>query len=233
MAAPATRFNPYYPTVGIQFTDGLDAIIAAPDITAEEELFERVVTYIAGLYYTSPTIAQLIELKAVVITAANNYMNGGVNAAAYDGRQRTFINMLCGAALTNYITADTIDSRILDVESNIPKSGLSFDGQSPLFLATLMGTSCYDYFHSLIVSPPTPNPWGTYLDDAEVSAIANLPFWTSACMEGALIGDKLSVRGMIEPTTDIVGIEIICSLAVALTVTAGKIMFKWIPKMKV
>ncbi len=225
--------NPYV-ILGDAVPGFLDTIIAVLPVSpppSVDDLVDAVQVLILALFYPSATAAQEIEIRAMIYAAVNAYINGGMDSAAYNTNQKNFIEKLSVVSLTD-TTADTLLVRIDDTENNIPIGGMNDDEQKPLFIATAIGVGVYKYFKTIIDSPPTPNPWGTYLDVAEVSALVNLTHWTSASMEGALIGFKLSPRGLIEPTTDVVGVEIVSALAAALVVVAGKIIFRLIPNVQ-
>jgi hypothetical protein len=223
--------NPY-PDLGTEFIAGMNAIIAAPPATIDA-LVTDVVTYVQGVYYTAAiTPAQKIELKSVAYSAINSYVNGGTSSALYNGKQRAFINLLTGPSLTSFLTVDTIGSRILDVEDNITEANLRVEEQTPLFFGTMIGNTAYTYWLAQIALGGGSS-WNTpYFVPAKVSAMGNVPFWTSAAIEGTLIGAKSTMRGMIDDTTQIVGNEIISALIGGLTIAAGKVIFLWIPRVK-
>ncbi len=51
-------------------------------------------------------------------------------------------------------------------------------------------------------------------------------------MQGIMIGARTSPKGMIKPTTSIVTTDITSCVASALMVAAGKVIFKWIPRIQ-
>ena len=229
--------NPY-PALGTQFTAGMNAIIAGlPGSPTINDLVTQVTTYVESVYYsgTPPSFTQNLEIKSVAYSAINSYVNGtieGRNSSLYNSSQKSFINMLIGPSLTNYLTVDTIGSRILDIEDNISKSNFKIEDQTPLLFATMIGETVYTYWIAQIALG-VASTWNTsYFAPAKVSAIGNVPFWTAAAIEGTLIGAKSTSRGMIQPTTEIVGMEMLSALIGALTIAAGKVVFLWIPRMQ-
>jgi hypothetical protein len=218
--------NPY-PDLGTEFIAGMNAIISVP-ITSIDILVTQVVNYVEATYYTAAiTPAQKIELKSVAYSAIDSYVNGSTNIALYNSKQRPFINMLTGPSLTSFLTIDTIGNRILDVEDNITEANLRVDEQTPLFFGTMIGNTTYNYWLAQI---PVAGPWTPYFTTAKVSAMGNVPFWTAAAIEGALIGAKSTFKSMIDDTTQVVGNEIISALIGGLTIAAGKVIFLWIPR---
>lgn len=211
---------------------GLDAIVATSP-TSTTDIEKQVYLFVKPLFYGATTsLALEMELKSVISNSINTYVNAG-NANMYSPAQLAFINLMTGPSFVNGLTVDTLSERITDIEDNISKSGLSVEEQQPLYMATAVGKQTYAYFLSIIVTPPTPNPWGPYLSTAIVSPLTNLPFWVAASMEATLIGARTTFKGMIAPTTDIVGVEIISALTAALTIICGKIMLKWVPRIQV
>jgi len=68
--------------------------------------------------------------------------------------------------------------------------------------------------------PPSPE---NYMD---------LPYYTEAAMLGALAGYGAKFNSMIEPTINNVTNNMVSALIGALTVTAGKLIFDWIPRIQ-
>lgn len=176
-----TTINPY-PVIGKDFTNGLNAIIAGlPPTPTTNDLANLIVTYIDATYYgTSLTGPQLIELKSIVLSAADSYTNGGISNM-YAGSRNPLALLLMGPSFANY-TLDSLKSRILDIEDNIPKSGLGIAQQAPYYFATVIGTFGYDYWTSEIASGTSL--WKTpYFDNALSSALSNASFWIAAGMQ--------------------------------------------------
>jgi|ERR1035437_406779 hypothetical protein len=225
--------NPY-PDLGGQFTAGMASIIGAiPPTPSVVQFVNAVAAYVELAYYPPLTItpAQLVEVKSVAYHAINNYVNPCGNLSNYNGMQLNFIKILTGPSLYSQLTVDSISNRILDVEDNITKCNFGVDEQAPLFYATMIGVTAYNYWLAQIALG-AGSPWLAYFNAAKVSPTGNVPYWTAASMEGALIGAKFSMRGMIDQTTQIVGLEIISALVAALTIAAGKVIFVWIPKVQ-
>jgi len=100
-----------------------------------------------------------------------------------------------------------------------------------LLLATSIGKKAYDYFVTAI-DTSLPAGWVPYFDDALSSAYANLPYWVAAAMRGALIGAATPSckGGMLTPSTEGASNQMMQALIGALTLTVGKVIFKWIPR---
>jgi hypothetical protein len=227
--------NPY-PDLGAQFQAGMNAIIAAlPPSPTVDDLVHQVVIYVETLFYTAAIEpAQKIEVKSVAYSAINSYIDSVIinpKTSLYKGSQNPFLYQMLGPSLINEITVDSIGNRIADIEDNITKSGLSVEEQTPLLMATMIGATANTYLLNEIALGGA-SLWINYFNAAQTSPTANLPFWVSIAMEGALIGAKSTKEGMIETTEQIVTTEIISALTAALTIAAGKVIFMWIPKVK-
>lgn len=99
----------------------------------------------------------------------------------------------------------------------------------PLLLGAVVAKTIYEYWRETIVKP---GKWTPFFQREIAINYANIPFWTVACIEGAFIGASASDRGLIAPTTDIVSTEIVSSLIGSLAIGAGKVIFKWTPKIQ-
>jgi hypothetical protein len=72
--------------------------------------------------------------------------------------------------------------------------------------------------------------WASYFSGNAGQNYMNTLQWSVAAMNGALAGYGATPQGLIEPTVNIVSVNFISSLIGALTATAGKIIFNWIPR---
>jgi hypothetical protein len=225
--------NPY-PDLGTQFVAGMNAIIAGlPPTPTIDDLANEVITFVETTYFIPATMtqAQKMEVKSVVYSTINSFVNSQVRTM-YGGAQKSFADMMIGPSLTSGLTVDSIENRILDIQDNLSENNLSVEMQTPLLLAIMIGQTCYTYWLAQIALGATGAWFTPYFSGAQVSAIANVPYWVAASMEGALIGARSTNRGMIETTTQIVSNEIIQSLIGALTIAAGKVIFLWIPRIQ-
>ncbi len=227
--------NPY-PDLATQYASGLDYImVAMPGVPSIVNLVKAVCDYTESVYYPAgATTQQKMEMTSVAYSAINSYIAGLIrkpSKSVYNGNQHKFVGMMVGRSIEKELPVDAIDDRILDIENNITKSGLTVLDQTPLLMATEIGSSNYKYWLNQIALGGA-SAWLAYINAAKVSAMGNIPIWTSTSMEGALIGANLTPKGMIETTEQIVTTEIISSLISALTVTAGRVIFDWVPKVE-
>jgi len=135
--------------------------------------------------------------------------------------------MLIGAGMTANVTPDSIVDRIADIEDNVGDSYLTVPEQIALFLATTCGTNANAYWLNQI---GTQGSWDSYFSANAGQNYLNTLQWTVAAMNGALAGYGATPAGLIEPTVDMVTNKMVSALAGALTVTAGKLLFNWIPR---
>jgi hypothetical protein len=223
-------FNPY-PLIGTQIADGMDAIAA--DLTTEstvDDLAQAIYDYIQPIYYPTASTQIEIEVKSVVYNIVNAYNNKAIQyTLPYDEQQMKFIIMMLGKTTINTTPINAIDIWLSDIEDNISKSGLALEQQTPLLLAIESGKTIYDYW---ITKVSTPGEWSKFFQEPTNVNYIYIPYWLSACMNGALIGADASQKGLIAPTTDIVSVNIVSALIGALSIGAGKVIFKWVPEIQ-
>ncbi len=211
-----------------------------PGSPAISDLVDAVYTYVISVYYPGGTTAQLeIELKSIARTAINSYVNNLVigGQAGYNAAQFRFIEMMVGSSLTSNLSVNTIGDRITDIENNLTDNQLTVSEQTPLLLAATIGFNAATYWNTKIIpvtqggSAPTPGPWAPYLPPNSQSYL-NLPFYVAAAMNGALAAYGATPSGMVEPSVNFVTNKMVSALIGALTVTAGKVIFNWIPRIQ-
>ncbi|HXB40336.1 MAG TPA: hypothetical protein VNZ49_07315 [Bacteroidia bacterium] len=230
MATPT--FNPY-PQIGTELIAGMDSIASAlTPASTVDDLVNAIYSYIQPIYYPLPTVPKQIEIeiKSVAYHIINAYNNKALwTSMKFSSQQMNFICMMLGG-ITDYKTPiNAINSWLLDNEDNITKANLSIDDQVPLLLGIQEGKSIYKYW---ITKTAAPGTWAPFFETAESHNYANVPHWLVACMEGGLIGSNTSPNGLISPTIDIVSVDIISSLIGALAIGAGKVIFKWVPRIQ-
>ncbi|MBK9286009.1 MAG: hypothetical protein IPM51_17065 [Sphingobacteriaceae bacterium] len=227
-------FNPY-PQIGSQLTAGMDAVSGAlTPASTVDELVNAVYNYIQPIYYPSSTGAvpkQIeIEIKSVCYNMINAYNNKLLGSTLrYSDAQMNIVSMMLGATTQDRTPINAINPWLLDLEDNISKAGMNISLQTPLLLGIQCGKSIYAYWVSKVATPGT---WAPFFQTPAPLNYANIPFWLKACMEGALIGANATQKGLIAPTTDIVSVDIISALIGALTIGAGKVIFKWVPRIQ-
>ena len=225
-------FNPY-PQIGTQLTAGLDAVSGAlTPASTVDEFVNAIYNYIQPIYY--PVSGGLavpkqteIEIKSVVYNIINAYSDKVINQLPWTDQQLNFASMMLGLTTTNNTPINALAAWFSDIQDNISDANQPIDEQTPLLLAIQSGISIYAYWNTKIAAPGT---WTPFFQTPAALNYANIPLWTAACMEGALIGANASQKGLIAPTTDIVSVNIISSLIGALTIGAGKVIFKWVPE---
>jgi hypothetical protein len=231
----ANTFNPY-PLIGAQLTKGLDAISGALKPTSTiDDLVTAIYNFIQPIYYPASGPASVpqalqVEIRSVVYNIANAYNNEALGTTImYDQQQMSFVRMLLGLVTTNRTPINAIDSWIKDVEDNVSKTNLTIQEQTPLLLTTQMGLAVYEYWLEKVNGQ---SKWSPFFDKNPAINYANIPDWLVACMAGALIGANATQKGLIAPTTDIVSVNIISSLIGGLTTGAGKVIFRWVPRIQ-
>ncbi len=225
-------YNPYS-QLGQQLQDGLNAIIGElpppPPEPTVEQLINEVIGYVGPLYGETEgeSLGPIINLELSILLSAT--LNGYINSASgspvhYDRRQQEFIFQLVEGILAVPVVG--VRDRILNIEENIATSGLNSEQQAPLLMATAVGKASWDYWAA---QSGGGSPWQPYLDhliDAHFRVFA-----TSAAMEGALLGAKLmGAKTTRLGTISLDALNAISALSSSLLLAAGKVMFRWQPR---
>ncbi len=217
--------NPFE-SIGVQFSNGMATIegglSAAMDVN---DLNTLIVSFVNGLYFPSPNQFDTNQLSSVLPAANNGYINKSLNH--YTDVQHGIINNLMEQILTSPI--NSIDEVILDFEDNIAKSGLPWEDQAPLLLATEIGIKSHSYWTTKVNTPA--NNWYTqgFFDSNAYVNYANIPHWVNASIWGVLVvGDLAKTYGLFDPPR-IIGIDILSALTGGLAVSSGKVLFNWTP----
>lgn len=230
-------FNPY-PQIGEQLAKGLEFLATNLKPTSTvDEFADAIYKFVQPIYYPAPVSKQIeIEIKSVVFNMINAYNNKFIESSFIPGEQPMYgvqqmniIMMMIGENTTDKTPIDALGSWLLDVQDSISQAGLSISGQTPLLLASTCGINVYNYWVNQTKNPTT---WEPFFQKNNAINYANVPFWVAACIEGALLGASATRTGLIAPTTDIVSVNIISALIGALTIGAGKVIFKWVPRIQ-
>lgn len=230
-----TTVNPYS-LIGGYIPTGLASIIAAlPTTPTIANLVSAVESYIAPLFYAtggSTTTQVQIEIQSVANAAINSYVNSLIlqGQAGYDGSQMKFARILIGDMLTSNLPIVSISNRIEDVEDNLTDNQLSVNQQLPLLLATTTGSNANTYWAGQIAIGSS-SPWHNFFPTSPENYM-DIPYYVEAAMNGALAGYGATPAGMIEPSVNFVTNKMLSALIGALTVTAGKVIFQWIPRIQ-
>ena len=225
----SNTINPYS-EIGGYMSTGLAAIeLAAP--TTEDALVTAVADFVASVFYQgAPSTQVSIELKSIARNAINSYRSNLVlhGLADFNREQSPFIGMLIGAGMTSNTAPASFNDTVSEIENNIGISALRVGEQTPLFLATTIGINASLYWATQIASP---SPfWVSFIGTNAGKNYMNSLLWNVAAMNGALAAYGSSTNGMVQPSTDAVTNQIISALTGGLVITAGKVMFNWIPK---
>ena len=233
-----TTVNPYSDIGDLlshSTTGGLDTIIVSlPHSPTIEDLVGLMAGYIESVFYPSTTTTQVdIQVKSVGRTCINSFVNNQVmgGLSGYSAGQFRFIEMLIGNSLTSNLPLTSIIDRIQDVGDNLTDNQLTVDEQTPLLLATTLGGNADLYWRNVIANIAT-SPWNLYITGKLQPLGSDIAYWDAAAMNGALAGYAATPAGMIEPSVNFVTTKMVSALIWALTVTAGKVIFNWIPRIQ-
>ena len=200
-----TTINPYG-DIGALISPALHAIISNLNALGTppkvSDLVGEVTDYINNYYYGGgATPQQLTELNSIAYNAINSYTSNLVlqGNSMYNANQMAFINMLIGPGMTANTAPASFADVVADVEDNIGISQLTVAEQTPLFLATTVGSEAAAYWANELLNPAAsawaayftlPNPGKQYM---------NSLLWNVGAMNGALATYGASMTGMVEP----------------------------------
>lgn len=230
----AETFNPY-PLISTQLKDGLNAIATAfaGGGSTVDDLVTAIYDFIQPLYYpvsgggAAPTYLQ-VEIKSVAYNIINSYNNTEFGKSlTYNPQQMSIARQMIGLSCDKTTPINALDHWFTVIEENISRAGLSIDQQSSLLLGIEFSKSAYAYWIREVDN--AMSVWSAFFQSTGDRNYPNIPFWTDACTEGALLGANASKKGLIAPTTDIVSVNIVSALIGALAIGAGKVIFKWVP----
>jgi hypothetical protein len=234
-------YNPY-PHLGEQFSNGMDYIInniSSSSLEVQEITFDQLnatlMSYLQTVFNYNPEnpFAPVIQNIALSIlpNAANSYQNSNLsNESFYNPQQTMLIN-----SIYNSIRANDVEGMFAVLENaneDIAQSGLSAVDQAPLFIAVEIAKSSYQYWLKNIYNQETN--WKNYLNQNAAINVANLPFWITTSMEGALSGfAQIQQMDMHAASTlNSLGRPVAAMMAMiaAIGLSTGKIFFKWVKR---
>lgn len=224
-------FNPY-PLLGSQFTNGMDTISGSLNpASTVDDLVNAIYNYVQPLYYPSSSgavsTATEVELRSVIYNIINAYSDKVISRLPWTEQQVSFISMMLGYVTTSDTPINALGTWLLDIQDTISEAELTIDEQTPLQLGIEFGRTVYTYWNTKVTTPGT---WAPFFQAPAALNYANIPLWTAACMQGALIGSNATRKGLIAPSTSLTTENIVSSLIGALAIGAGKVIFKWVPE---
>lgn len=224
-----TTVNPY-PQLAIQVASGLDAIGSALTAASTvDDLVDEVYNFVSSIYYIGASSVLEMQIKSVAYNAINAYVNSLITnpvTTQYTEEQLNIIYLMIG---DRFGSIDGLLENMKDIEDNITKADLNLNDQQPLLMATAMAIESINYWQSQVASPTN---WSAFLTSPMPINYANIPFWVTALSMGGLIGAKTTSTGMIIPADNIVVTNIASALIGALTIGAGKVIFKWVNRIQ-
>jgi hypothetical protein len=233
---PISETNPYYEQfntlIGPNLDDIGNAMLAAgADIST---LNLALVTAIKGDFNYTTTDLPEIDMESILIHAKNAYINnnffGTPGQMSFNYFLLKHINNVPPLQIKDYIT---------NIEENIEKSELPMSEKIPLFFATAVGSIMFDYWliqiNQIIPLVNTKAnitlPWTSLINSNAAINTANLPYWISAAMFGALYFTyKGSYTSSDTQPPKIAGPCFVTALTACLGLVAGVICFKWMPR---
>jgi|GEM_PF-4898828 len=207
--------NPYS-KLAQQYQDGLDAIITdigtgGPGTVTVDQLIESVMHYVQALFDIDHTADGDAGVRALVANAINGYLDNGGSSP--------FLKVL--QAIPPVALGNQFD-RLFDA-SRAARVLRGNAGRQQLTIA--LGQADAQYWAAQIA---TTGSWVAYMSGNEAIDTASVPYWTDAAMFGAQF-DYYQVNG-----TDSKAVSMVYASAIAgaLAVSAGKMVFGWVPNKK-
>lgn len=231
MAQPQPRTINPYPEIAKMLPTGLNTVIAAlPSGPSVDDLVNEVAAYIESVFYPSASTQVQAEITSVAYHAINSFRSNLVlnGNAMYNSNQAPFIQMLIGPGMTLNTAPDSFLYHLNDIEDNVGISELNVPDQVPLYLATGLGSFANVYWVDELANPTSD--WLVYFSANTGQNYMNTMQWSVAAMNGALAGYGATQNSLIEPTVNSVTNQMVSALIGALTITAGKVIFNWIPR---
>lgn len=221
--------NPY-PLLGKYTTDGLDDFIKTISGTPTFDDFNNFITlYILKTFEFDKQKLTEIEINSIVPFAVNDYINGRIES--YSIEQAVFIDTL----LITIVKTQPLEipNFISDIEDNISKSNLPFKEQLPLFFATQVGTTLFNYWLKQITDGKT-SLWFRFLNTNSAVDIANLPYWISSAMQATLFFTyKGDYSTNMKEGVKIAGPDFVTALTATIGLAAGKVIYRWTPRINI
>lgn len=243
-------FNPYA-KIQEQFAGGMNDIIdnmpVPPPTPDPQKLFDVVLGFLDEMAEgDDPNVEPgLLNLLAgpFLPNAVNAYRDNNQDTwLFYNESQRMFINSLTMTIKNSSV--ESIEELLDDSEDKLSESGLPSADQAPIFLAIALGKASFNYWQDVIgrcdapassSSSSSAEKWQPYLDCDRPVNYANLPFWVCAAMDGALLGYSQvnSLNFKIPGVLNTIGVAggTFAGLFVSVGLSAGKVIYKWVPRM--
>lgn len=228
----AQSINPY-PLLGKMTSDGLDDLISkigATGIPTFDDFNKVISSYVKTTLGFGTAKLTEIEMASIIPHAVNNYIDGKIETRSLD--QAVFIDAL----LITIIKTQPLEisNFIFDIEDNISKAKyINFKERIPLFFATQIGTTVFDYWLKQITDGEK-SPWFRFLNPNSAVNIANLPYLVSATMQAVLFfvykGDYTT---NMKEGVKIASPDFATALTAGIGLAAGKLIFRWIPKINI
>lgn len=206
--------NPYS-KLAQQYQAGLDAIITdigtgGPGTVTINQLTEAVYDYIVSVFTDLGSSPEgEASVKAMVANAINGYLDNGGSSP--------FLSVL--QAVPPVALGNQFD-RLFDA-SRAARVLRGNAGRQQMTIA--LGQADAQYWGTQIA---TTGSWVAYMSGNEAIDTASVPYWTDAAMFGAQF-DYYQVNGTDARATSMVFAS---ALTGALAVSAGKMVFGWVPK---
>jgi hypothetical protein len=220
--------NPY-PFLGTKHNEALDFIItnlpANPTFENLNEVLSNALFTPDPQYPITNGFATL-AFGSILPNAYNAYVNGGAEDEGrgtkgnipYTEKQQAIITHLLNGI--HHVPVESIREFLTGVEERIVSGGLSYEEQTPLFIATAAGRSDFEYWMNQISNPGTL--WAAYFNAEYTVNYLHIASVVSAAMQGALFTYGLVKPPQLQP------LDVYTALVGSVGLASGKVVFGWV-----
>lgn len=216
-----------YGAIAAQHVAGLNAIssVISPGMTIYD-LISEITNYVTPIYFPSPTAYDEVQFSPIIFNAIDSYVESDISG--YTDEQNYYLDLLRNGIFQAPI--DKLYQFFVDFQENVLKSNLSKQQQIPLLIAEAIVKASYLYWKQEIENPSSAWYSNGYFESSEYKNYLNLPHWLDATTVGVLTSANMAhTYGQLDPPR-IIGVDIVSALTASLGLSAGVVMFKWLPK---
>jgi hypothetical protein len=220
------NFKNPYSELGVAHTEGLDYVIKnIPANPKLEDINQIVCKFVQKkMNYSESTISNM-ELYSVIPHTYNAFINS--DFGSFNLRQYDMIDIIYLWIKENPI--EQIEQVIIDFESNVMKH-LMMKEQLPLLLCSSIAKSSNNYWQTRIYKP---DGWEKFFYSEVFINRSNIPFWVLASIQSTLFSSCFGKSTyIIQDPPQIAGPLFATTLTASIGITAGLVIFKWTPLIK-